>query len=105
MDSADNLETMATPALDFGAFTNVEKIALLAAAKAEILNRTGVGSVQTGSSTAQSFSMAKYSEDGLIRLINALTVELGYPQPETRVAPNFSGCAFGPDDVWKPTTG
>lgn len=79
--------------LDFSSFTTAEKTALLAAAKAEILRRAGVGSVASGSSTGQQFAMQKMSEDGLTRMINALTVELGYEQPVIQVAPNFSGCA------------
>lgn len=84
--------------LDFGAFSTAEKQALLTAAKAELLRRAGQGAVQSGSSSNQSFGMQKYTEDGLIRLINALTQDLGYPEPETRVMPNFawspgnSGC-------------
>jgi hypothetical protein len=76
--------------LDFGSFSTAEKTALLTAAKAELLRRAGVGAVQTGSSAAQSFGMEKMTEDGLIRMINALTVELGYAQPEIRVMPNFA---------------
>lgn len=82
--------------LDFGAFSTAEKQALLAAAKAELLRRVGVGAVQTGSSAAQSFGMMKMTEDGLARLINALTVDLGYEQPVVQVRPNFSGsCGCG----------
>lgn len=77
--------------LDFGAFSSAEKTALLTAAKAELLRRVGVGAVQTGASNGQSFGMTKYTEDGLTRLINALTLELGYEQPIVQVAPNFSG--------------
>lgn len=80
--------------LDFGAFSSAEKQALLTAAKAELLRRTGAGSVVNGSSSAQSFAMQKYSEDGLIKLINGLTQDLGYQQPEVRVRPIFSrGCS------------
>lgn len=80
--------------LDFGSFTQSEKTTLLAAAKAEMLRRAGLGSVNNGSSAAQNFGMMKMSEDGLITMINALSIELGYPQPETRVQPNFSGRPF-----------
>lgn len=80
-------------ALDLGAFTTQEKQDLLAAAKAELLRRAGVGAVQTGASTGQSFSMTKYTEDGLISLINALTVDLGYVQPVIQASPNFAGSA------------
>ena len=79
-----------TPALDFGAFSVADKQALLAAAKAEVLTRM-TGRVANGSSAAQSFGMTQMTYGELVFLVNALTVELGYPQPETRVAPNFSG--------------
>lgn len=78
-------------ALDFGSFTTAEKTALLTAAKAEILRRAGGGSVQTGAENGSSFGMTKYTEAGLISLVNALTVELGYEQPIVQIAPNFSG--------------
>ncbi len=77
--------------LDFGAFSQAEKIALLDAAKAEILTRI-TGRVQNGSSSAQSFGMNLMSQEDLTLLINALTTDLGYAQPEIRVAPNFNGC-------------
>ena len=86
---------MAASSLDFGAFSTAEKQALLAAAKAELLRRAGVGSVQNGSSSAQSFAMAKYSEDGLIKLINGLTQDLNFQQPEVRVRPIFSRGGMG----------
>lgn len=80
--------------LDFSSFTTAEKTALLDAAKAEMLARAGIGSVASGSSTGQQYAMHKMSEDGLIRMINALTVELGYEQPVIQVAPNFAGNAW-----------
>lgn len=76
--------------LDFGAFTTAEKQALLTAAKAEMLTRI-TGRVQNGSSSAQSFGMTVMTLEDLTLLINGLSTELGYPQPETRVAPNFNG--------------
>lgn len=79
-------------ALDFGAFSAAEKTAMLTAAKAEVLVRM-TGRVQTGSSSAQNFGMSLMGYQDLVGLVNALTVELGYPQPETRVMPNFSGVA------------
>jgi hypothetical protein len=88
---------MAAPALDFGSFTTSEKQALLAAAKAEYLTRI-TGRVQNGSSSAQSFGMSLMDIAQLTSLINGLTVDLGYPEPETRVAPNFSGRPYG----WQP---
>lgn len=81
--------------IDFGAFSAAEKQALLTAAKAELLRRIGGGSIQTGASNGQSFGMTKYTEDGLNRLITALTIDLGYEQPITQVAPNFSGRRYG----------
>lgn len=75
--------------LDFGAFSTAEKQNLLTAAKAELLRRAGAGSVQSGASSNQSFMFSKMTEDALIRTINALTIELGYPQPEVRVRPAF----------------
>lgn len=90
---------MASPALDFGSFSTAEKQALLTAAKAEVLTRI-TGRVQNGSSSAQSFGMNLMSQADLTLLVNALTVELGYPQPELRVAPNFSGNASAPDNSY-----
>ncbi len=83
---------MPTPALDFGAFSTSEKQALLTAAKSEILKRM-TGRVQNGSSAGQSFGMTQMTYAELTFLVNALTVELGYQQPEIRVQPNFSGRA------------
>lgn len=82
---------MAAP--DFGSFSTAEKQALLTAAKAELLRRTGIGSVQTGSSTGQSFGMQKVPHSELVAMIDALTVELGYPQPIVQASPNFAGRA------------
>lgn len=76
--------------MDFGSFTTAEKTALLNAAKAELLRRVGIGSVQTGASTGQSFSMTKIPQKELEALIDGLTSELGYPEPNVVVAPNFS---------------
>lgn len=77
--------------LDFGGFSAAEKTALFTAAKAELLRRAGVGSVQSGASSAQNFTMAKMTMDELTRLINALSAELGYPEAENRVLANFAG--------------
>ncbi len=84
---------MAAP--DFGSFSLAEKEALLTAAKAELLRRTGIGSVQTGASTGESFSMQKVPHTELVAIIDALTLDLGYAQPTTRVTPNFAGRAAG----------
>lgn len=82
---------MAT-ALDFGSFSTAEKQALLTAAKARLLEKI-TGTVINGSSSSQSFGMSEMSVDQLQLLINALTIELGYAQPEIRVTPNFNGVA------------
>lgn len=91
------------PVLDFGAFSQAEKQALLTAAKNEILLRIGKGRVQNGSSIGQQYGMTQMTVAELTNLINGLTVELGFQQPEIRVAPNFSG---RPDFCWPtaPTT-
>lgn len=81
---------MATATLDFGAFTTTELNTMLTAAKAEILTRM-TGRVSSGSSSGQQFGMTTMSYAELTNLINGLTVQLGYEQPEVRVAPNFSG--------------
>lgn len=75
---------------DFSSYSTAEKTALLTAAKAEVLRRVGVGAIQTGASTGQSFSMTKMTEEGLARLISTLSIDLGYEQPVIQVAPNFS---------------
>ena len=80
---------MPVSAPDLGAFSTAEKQALLSAIKAEVLVRVTPGSVRTGGSAGQSFGVDKWSEQALTIWLNALTVELGYPQPETRVRPNF----------------
>jgi hypothetical protein len=81
---------MPVSAPDLGAFSTAEKQALLTAIKAEVLLRLTPGSVRTGSSAGQSFGVDKWSEQALTIWLNALTVELGYAQPEVRVRPNFS---------------
>ena len=83
---------MPQPALDFGAFSVSEKQAMLTAAKAEVLKRM-TGRVQTGAGASQSFGMNMMTYENLVFLVNALGAELGVPQPETRVQPNFSGLA------------
>ena len=81
---------MPVSAPDLGAFSTAEKQTLLTAIKAEVLLRLTPGSVRTGSSAGQSFGVDKWSEQALTIWLNALTVELGYAQPEVRVRPNFS---------------
>lgn len=80
---------MATPTLDFGAFSSAEKSTLLTAAKAEYLKRI-TGRVQSGSSAAQSYSFTQMTLGELVNLINGLTDELGLTTVETRVRPNFN---------------
>lgn len=82
---------MAAP--DFGSFTVAEKTELLSSAKAELLRRSGIGSVQTGASTGESWTMDKVPYPELVAMIDALTVELGFAQPNVRVTPNFAGRA------------
>ena len=79
---------------DLGAFSTAEKQNLLSAIKAEVLLRLTPGSVRTGASAGQSFGVDKWSEDALTVWLNALTVELGYAQPEIRVRPNFGAPAL-----------
>lgn len=77
--------------LDFSAFSTTERADLLIAAKAELLRRAGIGSVQNGTGAGQSFGMMKMSDDALARLINSLTAATGTAQSfETRVRPDFS---------------
>lgn len=79
--------------LDFAGFNTKEKTDLLAAAKAELLRRAGIGSVETGSATGQSFGMQKMSEGGLINLINSLSASLGLVDSGagySRTRPNFN---------------
>jgi len=64
--------------IDFSSFTTSERTDLLTAAKAELLRRAGVGSVQTGTSVGQSFGMMKMSDEALTSLINSLSSSLGY---------------------------
>lgn len=82
---------MASPTPDLGAFSTAEKNALLTAIKSEILLRATPGSVRSGSSAGQNFNVDKWSETNLILWLNALTIDLGYQQPELRVSPNFRG--------------
>lgn len=84
------------PAPDFGSFTTDEKTTLLTAAKAELLRRTGLGAIQTGASTGQSFGMTKIPYSELTALIDSLSIELGYPQPVIQASPNFAGRAGYP---------
>jgi len=95
---------MATPTLDFGAFSPSELQALLTAAKAEFLVRI-TGRVQQGSSAAQSYGLQFMTVDDLTRLINGVTMALGLDAVETRVTPNFNSTAYTPPGAsgyWAP---
>lgn len=81
---------MASPVLDFGAFSPDEQTAMLAAAKAELLVRMGTGRVRQGGSAAQQYGMELWSEDKLVTVINGLTAALGLSNVENRVRPNFN---------------
>lgn len=80
---------MATPTLNFGAYTPTELAALLTAAKAEYLRALG-GRIQQGSSAAQSYGLTTMTVADLVNLINGLTAELGLDTTNTRVSPNFN---------------
>lgn len=80
---------MATPVLDFGAFSTAEQTAMLAAAKAEYLVRMNPGRVRQGGSAAQQYGMDLMTVAELITLMNGLTAALGLSTVETRVSPNF----------------
>ena len=69
---------------------------MFSAYKAEVLRRMSGGSVQSGSSTGESYSMTKFSDDALYRLGNALTDALGLDTQMTFVRPDFSNGTGGP---------
>lgn len=81
---------MPSPVLDFGAFSDVELAAMLAAAKAEYLVRMTEGRVRQGGSAAQQYGMDLMTVAELTALINGLTAALGLSNVETRVSPNFN---------------
>ncbi len=59
---------------------------------AETLRRAGIGAVETGGSSSQTFGMKKLSDDALLGTLNAFGQALGVaPQPIVQVAPNFAG--------------
>lgn len=76
---------------DFGSRTTAQKQAMLDAAWVEYNRRMGIGSVQTGASTGQSFGMTKIPWDALVATIDSLSQELGYAQPVIQAQPNFAG--------------
>ncbi len=89
---------MASPTIDFGAFSPAELTAMLTAAKAEYLGRITTGRVRQGGSAAQQYAMDIMTVDDLVRLINGLTSALGLSNVTTRVQPNFNpygGGRFG----------
>lgn len=87
---------MAAPVLNLSAFSSAELDALLVAAKAAYLQKI-TGTVQQGSSSAQSYSLQLMTVDDLSRLINGITEQLGLDNVTTRVTPNFNPSARCPD--------
>jgi hypothetical protein len=81
---------MASPVLDFGAFSPTELQAYLTAAKAEYLLRLTTGRVQQGSSVSQSYGLNVISMDQLTTLINGLSAALGLTSVPDLVQPNFN---------------
>ncbi len=80
------------PILNLSAFTVAELQALLTAAKAELMIRLTGGRIASGAGTGSSYTMNMMSTDDLVRLIGAVTVELGLDDEMTFVRPNFSEC-------------
>lgn len=78
----------------FIGWTPAELADLFTALKAESMRRAGVGAVQTGSSSAQSFTAMKLSNDDLKNWMDAVAAVLGYEQPVIQVRPNFAGTAW-----------
>lgn len=88
---------MASPVLNFGAFSHAELTAWLTAVKTELILRMTTGRVKTGSSAAQQYGMETMSNDDLTRLANGLTSALGLDFSDTlRVRPNFNRVGCGP---------
>lgn len=84
-------EDMASPVLNFGAFSNAELTTWLAAVKTELMIRYSTGRVKTGSSAAQQYGMETSTNDDLVRLANGLTAALGLDYSDTTtVRPNFN---------------
>jgi len=87
---------MAAPVLNLSAYSSADLDTLLTAAKAALLQKI-TGTVQQGSSSAQSYSLQLMTVDELTRLINAITDQLGLDNVNTRVSPNFNPAARCPD--------
>jgi hypothetical protein len=81
------------PVIDFssGVYSTAELQTLLAAYKAEQLARASGGTIRSGGSAAQQYSMDKISDADLAAMINGIASALGFNGTETRVSPNFSG--------------
>jgi hypothetical protein len=84
--------------LNLGAFTPTELTALLTAAKAAYLSLITTGQVTGGGSLAQQYQMQRMSADDLIRLMNALTTELGLDSDTLTVRPDFNSARCQPFD-------
>ncbi len=81
---------MASAVLNLGAFSETELNALLVAAKAAYLSLITTGQITGGGSLAQQYQMQRMSADDLIRLMNALTTELGLDNDTLTVRPDFN---------------
>jgi hypothetical protein len=89
---------MASPVLNYGAFTNDELTAWLAAIKTEMMLRTSTGRVKTGSSSAQQYGLDTATWDDLVRTANGISAALGLDFVDTiRVRPNFNPAQRVPD--------
>lgn len=80
---------------------------MFAAYQAELLRRMSGGSVQSGSSSGESFNMSKMTDAALFATGNALTDALGLDSQMTFVRPDFSngtglGIPSGPNVITSP---
>jgi hypothetical protein len=64
--------------------------AMFSAYQTEVMRRMSGGSVQSGGSSGESYSMTKLSDDALYRLGNAITDALGLDTQMNFVRPDFS---------------
>lgn len=81
---------MASPVLDFGAFTPTELQSMLTAAKAELLVRMNPGRVRQGGSAAQQYGMDLMTYAELVSFLNGISTALGVNNPANTVSPNFN---------------
>lgn len=84
---------MANAVLNLGAFSPTELTDLLTAAKAAYLSLITTGQVKSGGAVSQQYSMERMSADDLVRLMNAITLELGLDGDTTTVRPDFNTSA------------